>query len=194
MPIPSGKEPESGPTPSSKLYKPMRLAVSASLLFFLLAGLVAAGPEIGIYADRLLDMERTTCPYCGRIIRPGPIHQDAEAVLIDELRQALADSGVAYSLGRSDIRGLEIFVYRYQERQGGNFAVQKPASIGFHLHLVDHTKIVKIFEFDETQQPLSDNILKFGTFLRRGGKWVTVRRLAEEGIEKGIAYFQEDLK
>ena len=167
------------------------------MAFFLLGGFVAAeAPETGIaiYADRLHDQSLYSCPRCGRPIRPGPTHQDAEAVLLDELRQDLADGGVKYILGRSDGKSIEVFVYRYQERQGGNFAVDKPASVGFHLHLCDQKRVVKIFEFDETQQPLMDNVLKIGTFLRRGMKWVTASQLAEEGIEKGIAYLQEDLK
>ena len=164
-------------------------------LLLLVGGLVVAGDtEIGIYANRLLDPDLTACPVCGRPIRSGPIHQDADATLLDELRQGLADNGIKYSLGRNDAKSIEAFVYRYQQRQGGNFAVDKPASVGFHLHLYDNSGLMKVFEFDETQQPLFDNILKIGTFLRRGMKWITVEQLAEEGIEKGIKAFQEDLK
>jgi hypothetical protein len=72
--------------------------------------------------------------------------------------------------------------------------VDRPASVGFHLHLYDQQGLAKIFIFDETQQPLFDNILKLGTFLRRGMKWITADQLAEEGIEKGIKALQEDLK
>lgn len=167
------------------------------MVFFLLAGFVAAEAAesgIAIYAERLHDPSLYSCPHCGRPIRPGPVHQDAEAILLDELRQGLADNGIKYSLLRSDAKSIEVFVFRFQERQGGNFAVDKPASVGFHLHLIDQKRVVKVFEFDETQQPLSDNILKFGTFLRRGAKWVTASQLAEEGIEKGIGHFQEDVR
>ena len=170
------------------------LVVTSFLLVGLIAG-EAAEPEIAIYADRVREQDLTSCMRCGKPIRPGAIHQDAEAVLLDELRQGLADSGAKYSLGRSDgRRNIEVLVFRFQERKGGNFAVDKPASVGFHLHLIDQKKIVKVFEFDETQQPLSDNILKIGAFLRRGAKWITAGQLAAEGIEKGIAYFQEDLR
>ncbi len=172
----------------------MRVAVSAFLFLIVLLGLAAAGPEIGIYADRLQDQSLTFCPVCDRVIRPGPIHQEAETALIDDVRQGLADSGIPYSLEKSDGRRIQIFIYRFRERQGGNFAVDKPASVGFHLHLFDQNKMLKVFEFDETQQPLSDNILKFGTFLRRGMRWVTANQLAEEGVEKGLAYLQEDLR
>ena len=173
----------------------MRIASSVILLVFCLTGLVAAEPQVvGIYADRLRDSNLTSCPNCGRPIRAGAIHQVAEAILIDELRQGLADSGVSYNLGRDESRTIQVFVFRFEERRGGNFAAERPASVGFHLHLVDRKRVTKIFEFDETQAPLSENILKFGTFLRRGMRWVTSRELAEEGIEKGIIFLQEDLR
>jgi hypothetical protein len=173
----------------------MRTKLTLLFILLLAAGAVlAADTEIGIYTERLLDPDLTACPQCGRPIRSGPIHQDAEATLLDELRQGLADNGVKYALGKNDAKYIEIFVYRYQERQGGNFAVDKPASVGFHLHLYDQNNIARVFVFDETQQPLFDNILKIGTFLRRGMKWITASQLAEEGIEKGIRYLQEDLK
>lgn len=172
----------------------MRTKLILLSLVLLATGLFAADTEIGIYTDRGQDMNATACPYCGRPIRPGHIHQDAEAILLDELRQGLADNGVKYSLGRSNGKSIEVFVYRFEERQGGNFAVDKPASVGFHLHLYDQRGLAKVFVFDETQQPFFDNILKFGTFLRRGMKWITASQLAEEGIEKGIGYLQEDLK
>lgn len=173
----------------------MRIAFSALLLILSLAGFVTAEPSvIGIYADRLNDPNLTACPYCARPIRAGSIHQDAEAVLIDELRQGLADSGVSYNLGRDDARSIQVFVFRFEERRGGNFAVERPAGVGFHLHLLDRKRVIKVFQFDETQQPLSDNILKFGLFLRRGAKWVTARELAEEGIEKRITFLQEDVR
>ncbi|HUJ89727.1 MAG TPA: hypothetical protein VLX12_05985 [Syntrophorhabdales bacterium] len=173
----------------------MRTKLIFLSILLMAAGLVvAADTEVGIYADRLLDPDLTACPVCGRPIRSGPIHQDAEMVLLDELRQGLADHGIKYSLGRNDVRSVEAFVYRDQERQGGNFAVDKPASVGFHLHLYDQQGLAKVFVFDETQQPLFDNILKIATFLKRGMKWITASQLAEEGIDKGIKYLQEDLK
>ena len=173
----------------------MRTKLILLFALLLVAGVVvAAETEIGIYTERLLDPDLTTCPHCGNPIRSGPMHQDAEATLLDELRQGLADNGIKYVLGRSEAKNVEVFVYRYQERQGGNFAVDKPASVGFHLHLYDQNGLAKVFIFDETQQPLFDNILKIGTFIRRGMRWITASELAEEGIDKGIGNLKEDLK
>jgi hypothetical protein len=173
----------------------MRIACPALLVLFLLAGLAAAeAPPVGIYADRLVDTNLVACPYCGRPIRTGTIHPDAEVILIDELRQGLADNGISYALARENARTIQAFIFKFQERRGSSFAVERPASVGFHFHLMDKERIVKVFAFEETQQPLSEDILKFGTFLRRGMRWVTARELAEEGVEKGLIFFQEDLK
>jgi hypothetical protein len=172
----------------------LRQLIFLVIALALLVSSAFAESEISIYTDQVRDQSLTFCPQCGRPIRPGPIHQDAEAILLDELRQALADSGVKYNIGRNGGRSIEAFIYRFQDRKGGNFAVDKPASVGFHLHLIEQERVVKVFQFDETQQPLSENILKFGTFLRRGAKWVTASELAEEGVEKGITYFREDLR
>ena len=76
-------------------------------------------------------------------------------------------------------------IYRWIDRSGSNFATDVPASVGFDLDLVD-TKTAQIIwhaRFDESQQHLSDNLLKLGTFLKRGAKWVTARDLAVEGLK-----------
>ena len=48
--------------------------------------------------------------------------------------------------------------------------------------------------FDETQQPLSENVFRLGTFLKRGGKWITVDQLAQEGVEKVVDDLEKDLQ
>lgn len=62
----------------------------------------------------------------------------------------------------------------------------RPASVGFHVHLFEDGKLVDVFAFDETQQPLSENIFRFFTFVKRGGKWITAGELAREGIHKAV--------
>jgi hypothetical protein len=86
-----------------------------------------------------------------------------------------------------------VLVYRFQERRGGNFSVERPASVGYHVHLMAHGGLVKVFVFDETQQPLSDNVLRFFTFLRRGAKWITAEALAREGVDKALDSMEQNL-
>ncbi len=52
----------------------------------------------------------------------------------------------------------------------------------------------RTFVFDEDQKALSQDILGIGKFFRRGAKWITVDKLAEEGINKGTDYLLEILQ
>jgi hypothetical protein len=76
------------------------------------------------------------------------------------------------------------YLFRFEQRIGSPMGVDKPASVGFDLHLVRvrDGKIAWTGKFDETQKPLSDNLLKIGSFFRRGAKWLTAEELASAGI------------
>ena len=43
--------------------------------------------------------------------------------------------------------------------------------------------------FQETQQPLSDDLFKLESFLERGGKWVTAEELAQSGLKNVFKSF-----
>lgn len=81
------------------------------------------------------------------------------------------------------------YLFRFEQRVGSPMGVDKPASVGFDLHLVRvrDGKIAWSGKFDETQRPLSDNLLKIGTFFRRGAKWLTAEELASAGMEETLA-------
>jgi hypothetical protein len=77
---------------------------------------------------------------------------------------------------------------RYTERMGGNYGINKPASVYFGLYLIDvkSSKIVWKGFFDETQTSLSENLLTAGKFIERGGRWLTAAELAEYGLHETI--------
>lgn len=84
------------------------------------------------------------------------------------------------------------YVYRFRERVGRGYSVQEPASVAFSVHLVDvpNQRVAWTGIYNETQQALSDNLFNLGTFLNRGGGWVTAEELADSGMEnllKGFA-------
>ena len=81
---------------------------------------------------------------------------------------------------------IHVLIYRFQERKGGNFAVEKPASVAFHMHLMKDGVLGRVFAYSEEQKALTQNILTMGKFLKRGAKWVTADELAEEGINAGL--------
>ena len=77
---------------------------------------------------------------------------------------------------------------RWREREGTDYAVNKPASVFMDLHLIrpSNGAIMWKSNFDKTQQSLAENLLDLKTFTASGGKWLTVERLAEIGLRKMI--------
>ena len=83
------------------------------------------------------------------------------------------------------------WVFRYEERIGSAIAVERPASVSFSIHLfgVKEGRILWRGMFQETQQPLSENILKFTAFLRTRGRWLRARGLASVGMDEVLVSF-----
>lgn len=75
-------------------------------------------------------------------------------------------------------------VWRYQERIGGSYGVERPASVAFAVYLVDvaNGKLLWTESFEEKQRSLSENILETPTFLKRRGRWLSAMELTESGI------------
>lgn len=165
--------------------------------FFFPAPSCYAAGDVGIVVERVVSKENEridTCGYCGKFINKGNIHSDAENIVKEKLQQALTRRGVGYRDGKEKQPYISVVIYRFQERKGGNLAVDKPAGVGFHMHLIEGTVVGRTFVFDEDQKALSQDILHIGKFFSRGGKWITADKLAEEGINKGTDYLLEILQ
>lgn len=160
--------------------------------------LFAQENPIGIFVEKLaIDKETRKidkCKYCGKFIKFGKIHTDANIVVGNQIGEELDYRKIQYEWGRGKNKYLHVYIYRFEERKGGNFAVEKPAGVGFHMHVIENGIIKRIFVFDEDQRSLSENVLDVGKFLKRGGKWITVDVLSREGIEKGLNFLADDLK
>jgi hypothetical protein len=80
-------------------------------------------------------------------------------------------------------------VQRYRERVGNELGVKSPASIAFVLDLIDVRRgdVVWSARFDETQRPLSENVLGIGDIGQRGIKWLTADQLMQDGVKKSVA-------
>lgn len=83
------------------------------------------------------------------------------------------------------------FLYRFEQRVGSAIGVDKPASVGFDIHLIRlrDGKIVWTGKFDETQRPLSENLLKMGSFVRRKASWLTAEELSSVGMDEMLTRF-----
>lgn len=80
------------------------------------------------------------------------------------------------------------FVFRFEERIGSSVGVERPASVGFDLHLIrlKDGKEVWRGRMDETQRPLSENLFKIGSFFRRKAHWLTAEELAGVGMDEAL--------
>ena len=78
-------------------------------------------------------------------------------------------------------------VERYQAREGSEYAVINPASVAFSLRLlaVKSGRVVWSADFDQTQQPLFENILKSRS-TGSGFRWLTAAELASAGLTKKL--------
>ncbi len=82
-------------------------------------------------------------------------------------------------------------IWRYRERIGSSLGVDKPASVAFALYLVnvETGKAVWHASFNETQQSLSENLLKAPSFFKCGAKWLIARELARCGMDEALKEF-----
>lgn len=82
-------------------------------------------------------------------------------------------------------------VFRYKDRKGRSLSVESPASVAFDLHLIHVQKkeIIWYGRFDETQRPLSENLLELDTFIKRGGIWITAEQMSMAGLEDMMRRF-----
>jgi hypothetical protein len=172
----------------------MRLT-TAFLGIFIFLCTMGTACAVDVDIERLPDMKAYICPRCQKPIRTDHIGENAELMLADALKASLGARNIPFTEGKEkDGSRLSLLVYRFQERKGSNIAVDKAASVGFHAHFYRGGSLIKTAIFDETQQPLSENILRLGTFLKRGAKWITVDELCREGVEKVVDELQKDLE
>ncbi|MBW2506606.1 MAG: hypothetical protein JRD19_06025 [Deltaproteobacteria bacterium] len=87
-------------------------------------------------------------------------------------------------------------VMRYQARTGSAYAVDSPASVAFSLKLLTaaNSQVIWSADFDQTQQPLFDNILQSRT-TGSGFRWLTAAELTQAGLTKKLdrcSYLQKD--
>jgi hypothetical protein len=83
------------------------------------------------------------------------------------------------------------YLFRFEERIGSHIGAEKPASVGFDVHLIrlKDEKMAWIGKFDETQRPLSENLLKMGAFVRRKASWLTAEELSSVGMDEMLKRF-----
>jgi len=117
--------------------------------------------------------------------------RDYEALLEKVLEQKLPPKeAVKYFAKETGTQGvLYGKIFRYKERKGTSWSVEEPASVAFVLILYDGLtgEILWQRAFDETQKPLSENILNLSLYGKI--KWLSARELAERGLKHLLKTF-----
>jgi len=173
---------------------PMLLA-TIFLLGAIIPTIVYAIGDLGIVVEKMEGSgEVRQCKYCGKFMKVGKIPKDADNILGNILREGLSTQDVGYRSGNNNGNYINLLVFRYEERVGGNFGVEKPAGVGFHMHLIENNVIKQVYIFDEDQQSLSENLFNMGKFFRRGAKWLTAEELSRDAINQGLNEILEEHK
>ena len=78
------------------------------------------------------------------------------------------------------------YVYVFRDRDGSDYSVDLPASVTFHMDMIQVKggQVVWSGHFNETQRSLSEDLFQLGNFIRRKGRWVSAEDLAVYGLEQ----------
>lgn len=80
-------------------------------------------------------------------------------------------------------------VRRYRDLAGGSVGANRPASVSFQIELVDPATGEGVWTglFDETQQPLSSNVVNALRYPGGGTRWLSAFDLAQWGVGEAVA-------
>jgi hypothetical protein len=122
------------------------------------------------YTTRIVPPERVAGMYERHI---GALDKVTPLAVLKKVGTELEVDGIVFG-----------YVYRFRERQGTPYAVEKPASVAFEIYLfrVSDATLVWKGRFDKTQTALLENIFQASAFLRGGGRWLSAKELSEGGM------------
>ena len=120
----------------------------------------------------------------GRVERCRKVHLFGSSASPDSRREYWSSVGDCVSADYLLIPQL----MQWRQRQGRQWGVEEPARVVLCLVLFDakQDRVLQVFSFQEEQQSLTQNLLKIGAFIRRGGRWIRAQELAAEGIRRGL--------
>jgi hypothetical protein len=147
------------------------------------------------------DAERVvTAQIYGVLVERARWHVVPDLTVDEALRRMARDQSLesrARELGRAVGADAVLCgsVSRFVEREGSELGSRRPASVSFELKLVlaDSGAVVWRGAFDQTQQPLSSNLLNWWMFWRAGPRWFAAHELARLGVERLIADLERHL-
>jgi len=109
--------------------------------------------------------------------------ESLKAPLLEILKKTGVESGADFlAVGH---------VFRYVERIGYDYSVEKPASVAFEISFIrlSDGKIIWRGVFDKTQKSLMEDLFQISSFFRSGGKWLSAYELTRQGMEEVLKTF-----
>jgi hypothetical protein len=122
------------------------------------------------------------------LIPPGQAQGVAESILQSDTKVGMHPLEMMQDMGR--IFGADAVlvgqIYRWQNRVGADYGIEKPASVAFDLSLVRPSDGAILWRgnYDKTQRSLFENLFDLNTYIKSGGRWLTARELAIFGLER----------
>jgi hypothetical protein len=122
------------------------------------------------------------------LVSPGQAKGVFSSIVYSDLNVGMGPIKVLKEVGKAFQADAVLagFIYRWREREGNDYGVNRAASVAFDIHLIrpaDGTVLWK-GKFDKTQQSLSENLFDVATFVKGRGRWMTVEKLATVGLQK----------
>jgi curli biogenesis system outer membrane secretion channel CsgG len=124
-----------------------------------------------------------------------------EVVAPEDVAATLAEAEPSRRVGQvlREKRGADAVVLgdltRWEEREGEALGTLNAAAVGFNVTLQGADgRTLWSAEFDERQQPLSDNVLRAGKYPGGGSRWLTAAELAHWGAKEIVSALPLGLK
>ena len=134
--------------------------------------------------DRLSELNAYT------LAGPGKAKGVFSQIIAADSNARLGDTEILKEVG-SSLEGDAVVagtIYRWRDRLGAEYGVERAASVAFSLYMVDSRDGTVLWrgQFDKTQKGLSENIFDLSLFYRSGARWLTADELAMIGLEQLI--------
>jgi hypothetical protein len=78
------------------------------------------------------------------------------------------------------------YLYAFRDRTGGSYGAERPAHVAFELVLISvgTGHIIWQRSFKESQKPLSEDLTRLGTFIKRGGRWISAGQMGADALQE----------
>jgi curli biogenesis system outer membrane secretion channel CsgG len=131
---------------------------------------------------------RVAAQLVSRYVTEALAARGVEVVAPEDVAATLAEADPSRRVGEvlREERGADAVVIgdltRWEEREGEALGTMSAAAVGFNVTLQGADgRTLWSAEFDERQQPLSDNVLRAGKYPGGGSRWLTAEELARWG-------------